>query len=380
MDESATPGIPEDVPTPSRPLEFGGLATTVVLGASALFVLREGAPFAAPILVSVLLAYALEPLVGVLTRGGLPRAAAALVTFVLVAAVLAGGSRIAKRQASAFLHDLPETIAAIKDAAFPPADARGGRPTGAIQNLQHAATSLQATVDSVSPPQRTRGARMTLDEPFDIRHYLLSGWARVVAAGAQLIVIAVLTFVLLLGGDRVKAKLVEVAGPRFDRQILTLDVIQVIEHQIQRYLVARVAISAIVAAATAAALWWIGVREPLVLGAFAGVLNVLPFVGPAIGVALCAVVAFVQFHSVEPALAAGAAATIVAALEGNLITPWLTGRAGELNTVAVYVSVLFWGWMWDVWGLLLAVPIMIAIKAAADHIEPLQPLGELLGR
>jgi predicted PurR-regulated permease PerM len=67
-------------------------------------------------------------------------------------------------------------------------------------------------------------------------------------------------------------------------------------------------------------------------------------------------------------------------LEGNLITPWLTSRAGELNTVAVFVSVLFWGWMWGVWGLLLAVPIMIAIKAAADHIEPLQPFGELLGR
>ena len=70
----------------------------------------------------------------------------------------------------------------------------------------------------------------------------------------------------------------------------------------------------------------------------------------------------------------------LAALEGNLITPWLTGRAGELNTVAVFVSVLFWGWVWNMWGLLLAVPIMVAIKAAADHIEPLQPVAELLSR
>jgi predicted PurR-regulated permease PerM len=78
--------------------------------------------------------------------------------------------------------------------------------------------------------------------------------------------------------------------------------------------------------------------------------------------------------------AAGGLATAVAALEGNLITPWLTSRAGEVNTVAVFMSVLFWGWMWDVWGLLLAVPIMVAVKAAADHVEPLQPIGELLGR
>ena len=72
--------------------------------------------------------------------------------------------------------------------------------------------------------------------------------------------------------------------------------------------------------------------------------------------------------------------TLVAMREGNLVSPWLTGRAGELNTVAVFVSVLFWGWMWGIWGLLLAVPIMVSLEAAADHLDPLQPVGELLGR
>ena len=78
--------------------------------------------------------------------------------------------------------------------------------------------------------------------------------------------------------------------------------------------------------------------------------------------------------------AAGGVAGLIAALEGNLISPWLTSRAGELNTVAVFVSVLFWGWMWDVWGLVLAIPIMVAIKAAADHIDPLQPSRESMLR
>jgi predicted PurR-regulated permease PerM len=260
-----------------------------------------------------------------------------------------------------------------------PRAAPRNRP-GPIQNLQRAAADLQATVNQAAGPRAGGAARVVVEDPFDIRDYLLGAWTRVLATGAQLLIVAVLTFVLLLGGNQIKYKLVDIAGPRFDRQILTIDVIRLIDRQIQRYLVARVSISLIVAAATAAAMWWLGVRQPLVLGAIAGVLNVLPFVGPAIGVAVCAVFAFVQFHAVEPTLAAAGAATLVAALEGNLITPWLTGRAGELNTVAVYLSVLFWGWMWDVWGLLLAVPIMISVKAAADHIEPLQPLGELLGR
>ena len=71
---------------------------------------------------------------------------------------------------------------------------------------------------------------------------------------------------------------------------------------------------------------------------------------------------------------------MVAVLEGNFVTPLLMSRAGELNTVAVFVSVLVFGWLWDVWGLLLAVPIMVAVKAAADHIESMKPIGELLGR
>jgi predicted PurR-regulated permease PerM len=120
--------------------------------------------------------------------------------------------------------------------------------------------------------------------------------------------------------------------------------------------------------------------EALALGLVAGVLNVVPFVGPAIAIAICAAAAIIQFHSGTMAAAALGVSGLVAALEGNLITPWLTSRAAELNTVAVFVSVMFWGWMWDVWGLALAIPIMVAIKAAADHIEPLQPLGEMLGR
>lgn len=95
---------------------------------------------------------------------------------------------------------------------------------------------------------------------------------------------------------------------------------------------------------------------------------------------LITLAAFLQFRTLEMTAAAGGIATVVAALEGNLVTPWLTSKAGELNTVAVFIAVLFWGWVWGMWGLRLAVPMMVAIKAAADHIGPLQPVGELLGR
>jgi len=378
MDEPASP-VAADAPNVAS-VSVRGLAGTVVFGAGALYVLREAGAFWTPILLAVLLAYALEPLVAAFVRCRLPRPAAVLVTFLVVALAILGCARLVKRQATAFVNELPNTVAAIKASAV---RRDGGAATdrgGTIHNLQSVATNLQKTVDGIAPVARDGAARVAVAEPFDVRSYILSAWGTLVETGAQLLVTAVLTFVLLLGGDAVKKKLVDIAGPRFDRQIVTIDVIRLIDRQIQRYLVARLAISLIVCALTAAAMWWVGVRQPLVVGAIAGVLNVLPFIGPTIGVAICAVAAFIQLHSVEATLVAGGAAGLVAVLEGNLITPWLTSRAGELNTVAVFVSVLFWGWMWGVWGLLLAVPIMIAVKAAADHIEPLQPFGELLGR
>jgi predicted PurR-regulated permease PerM len=141
-----------------------------------------------------------------------------------------------------------------------------------------------------------------------------------------------------------------------------------------------VLISAIVAAATGSALAIIGVNHAFVWGLVAGGLNVMPYIGSCVAVALITLAAFLQSQSLGMTAAAGGAATAVAMLEGNVISPVLMSRASELNTVAIFVSVLAWGWLWDVWGLLLAIPIMVAVKAAADHIEPLRPTGELLSR
>ena len=70
---------------------------------------------------------------------------------------------------------------------------------------------------------------------------------------------------------------------------------------------------------------------------------------------------------------------LITSLEGNLLTPWLTSRASRMNAVAVFISLLLWGWLWGVWGLLLGMPIMMVVKAVCDRVEDFQPIGELLG-
>src|SRR5262249_35439281 len=151
-----------------------GLAPTVVFVASAVFVMREGAAFIAPILVSILLAYALEPLVGLFMRASLPRWAAVVLTFAVVAATLASGARMARRQTIAFLDELPATVQAIEDAAFRDGSAERRRSSGPIHNLQRAATDLQAAINGVGTPASLLGRHVAVAERFDVRNYLLS--------------------------------------------------------------------------------------------------------------------------------------------------------------------------------------------------------------
>jgi predicted PurR-regulated permease PerM len=345
-----------------------------------LFVLREGADLFTPVLVSVLLAYALAPIVNLFVRWRLPRPAAVVLVYGLVAALAAGTIRLARPQVAALVGELPGTASAVSHAIGRHLRSRDGPPQSSLDRLQRAADDLRAAVEASAAKPPNDVARVAVVHRFRLSEYLADAWSTVLTAGARAIVISVLTFVLLLGSERIRQKLVKIGGASFERRKITREVLREVDLQIERYFVARILISAIVTVATAAGMHALGVREPIALGLVAGVLNVLPFVGPSVAVAICGVVAFLQFQSGEVAAAAVLVSGLIAGLEGNLITPWLTSRAGELNTVAVFVSVLFWGWMWDVWGLLLAVPIMVAVKAAADHIEPLQPVGELLGR
>jgi len=359
-------------------LRVRGSAFGFLLVAGAIFVLREGEPVFVPLLVSVLLAYALEPFVFALTRLHLPRVLAVVVLYAAIAASAVGLARGAQAQANGFVDDLPATIRDLRAAL---ADTSGSDPTSLVERVRRAVNEAQATLDAATVPVAAGVKRVSADAGhFDIRDNIVHAGRRAVAIAGRLSIIALLTFLLLVTGDFYKRKLAMLAGRRREDQQLTVDVIRTIDRQIARYLIVRVLISVIVGVATGIGLWWVGLAHAAVWGVLAGVLNTLPFIGPTVAVALITCSAYLQFHDVETTAAAAGVSALVAMLEGNLVSPWLTGRAGELNTVAVFVSVLFWGWMWGVWGLLLAVPIMVSIKAAADHIDPLQPVGELLGR
>jgi predicted PurR-regulated permease PerM len=116
-----------------------------------------------------------------------------------------------------------------------------------------------------------------------------------------------------------------------------------------------------------------------VWGLLAGVFNSIPYFGPVIVTGATSVIAFLQFGNLRMAIVVGAASLLITSLEGFLLTPWLTGRATRMNAVAIFVGLLFWGWIWNVWGMLLAVPMLVVMKTVCDHVEDFKGFGELLG-
>jgi len=137
--------------------------------------------------------------------------------------------------------------------------------------------------------------------------------------------------------------------------------------------------STVVAIATWLAFRALGVNQAAVWGILAGIFNSIPYFGPVLVTGATAVVAFLQFGTINMAVLVSGVSLVITSLEGFLLTPWLTSRAASMNAVAIFVGLLFWGWVWNVWGMLLAVPMLMVIKTVCDHVEDFKSVGELLG-
>lgn len=353
------------------------VALTTLAIAAAMAVLYWAREVFIPIVLSILIAYALEPIVRALTRVRLPRAVAAALVMVL----LTGGTGYLAYSLS---DDAAEVVAELPDAAIQIREImrrQRGEP-GAIQQVQEAAEQLQRTADEAAGPNPApRGVqRVQIEQPtINVREYLSWGSASAVAFVGQATLIVFFVFFLLVSGDLFKRKLVKLAGPRLDRKKITVQILDEINLQIERFLLVRVVTSVVVALATWMAFTMVGLAQAGVWALAAGVFNSVPYLGPIIVAAGTLVVAFLQFDSLGVALYVAGISLVITSIEGWLLTPWLTSRTARTNEVAVFIGLIFWSFVWGIWGTLLAVPMLVAFKAICDRVDDLKAMGELLG-
>jgi predicted PurR-regulated permease PerM len=384
--EDTAPAHPPP-PEPERlllhmPVDVRSAALAVLAVLAGLYTLAWAKAVFIPLLLGLMASYALTPVVDRLERWRMPRVFASAVLLVAIVAALSWTAWSLAADASAVLESLPEAAQKLRQIVQ---RAPGGKPkpAAAIEKVQQAAAELEkaAEASAASAVAATRGVtRVVVEKPrFNVQDYFWTGTLGVIGFAGQATVVLFLTFFLLASGNTFRRKIVKIVGPTFAEKKLTIQALDEITDQIQRYLLVQVFTSLIVAVATWIVFLWIGVEHAAVWGLVGGVLNFIPYLGSIVFTAGSAVVALLQFGTLESALLVAGASLLVHTVTGYVITPWLTSRAGRMNAVTVFVGVLAWGWLWGVWGLLLGVPILMVVKAVCDRVENLKPVGELLG-
>jgi predicted PurR-regulated permease PerM len=354
-------------------LDARTVALIVIALGVVIFLLEYMQAFLAPLAFGLLLFYALDPAVDAMERVRIPRWIAAAIALVLTMGTILGGAYALQDQAMTVINELP--AGARQVAAL--VERRPRTDPGPLDKFEQAAEELAKT----DKPKPAPGVvRVQVEEPrITATGLMWSGSMGAITAVNQLIMILFLTYFILLSDKMFRRKFVELAGPTLSKKKVTVEIIDDISSQIGRFLLVQIFTSVVVGVATWAVLAYIGLDQAALWGLLAGVFNSIPYYGPLIVSGGLSLVAFLQFDRFSMMIFVAGLSLAITSLEGWLLTPVLMGKVASMNRVAVFVGLLFWTWAWGVWGMLLAVPMMMSIKVICDHVDDLKPVGRFLG-
>jgi predicted PurR-regulated permease PerM len=322
-------------------------ALWVIAVVAVVFLLHTAKALFIPIVIAAVTSYALAPIVRWLEGRRVPAmAGAGLVLFAVLGAIV-GGAYALRADAREMVASLPQTVDRVQ--ALVAAQIGSGSHTR----------------EPVATSQLTGS-------------FVQQGVSAVLSFAGHLVVIFFLVYFFLISDHLLRDRLVEISGPDGAHRRTTATIITDINQQIQRYLLVLLVTGIIVAAATWLALAWIGVEHAAIWGLLAGLFNSIPYFGPIVVSGGLLVVGLVQDGGTTQALQMSGAAIVITSLEGWLLTPALMGKAERMSAVAVFLGLLLWTWVWGGWGTILAVPMLVVIKAVADHVDRLKPIGRLM--
>jgi predicted PurR-regulated permease PerM len=349
-----------------------GAALVILATLAVLFSLEVAAKFVIPLVVSVLLAYALNPLVCLFERLRIPRVVGAFLVITVLVSASSWSIYALRGQAQSIVTELPQVVARVSHAA----DRIAASGDSSFDSMRRAAEAVQRATrtDSENAPQVVVAA-----PTMSIKDVLMAGGLEVMGFLGQAVMVILLTFFLLLAGDKFKRKFVKVAGRTLTEKKITVQMFDEINRTVQRYLIMLLVTNSMLGAATWIAFRVIGLENAGTWAVGAAILHLVPYIGPLAIALATAVAAFMQFGTFSMAFLVAGTSLIIAAFIGTVLTTWMTGRLARMNTVAVFLSLLLFGSIWGVWGALLSMPIAVIVKVVTDHIEGLEAFSEFLG-
>ncbi|MEO6875907.1 MAG: AI-2E family transporter [Opitutaceae bacterium] len=187
----------------------------------------------------------------------------------------------------------------------------------------------------------------------------------------------VLFYLLLAAGDRPLQKLVSLM-PTLREKKRAVDISHEIQRGISDYLFYVTLINVALGVFVWLGLSLIGVPNAAMWGVCAAVLNYIPYFGPYVGIALVTFMGVLSFTTLSKGLLPGGWYLLLHLVESNLVTPILLGRRCLLNPVAIFVSLIFWTWLWGIPGAWIAVPILVAVKVTCERVPSLSAIAALV--
>jgi predicted PurR-regulated permease PerM len=341
--------------------------------------LRYAQDLFVPIVLAVLIAYAAAPLVTAIAALRIPRTLAAGLVVVLMVSVVGCAAYLLRHQATTVLQSLPEAATKVRR-KIQEVRAAPIQPVSALGSIRKTANEIEQVAQAASSTAGSGGvAKVQIVEPaMGTTDVLWFGSLGIIGIAGQAVLVLFLVFFFLASGDLFKRKIVRILGSTLLEKRVTVETLNEINRQIAHFLTVQILTCFIVGTCTAAALGAFGVQQPIIWGIAAGIFNSVPYFGPIIVTSALALVAFLQFESLGMVVKIAAVVLAITSLEGLLLTPMLMGRAARINGVAMFISILFWSWVWGVIGMIVAVPIMMVIKSVCHRVEDLQPIAELL--
>ena len=360
--DNPPPPVTDPLPAAEHPRNPMNVAIMGLFVIAVLYTVYFGRDVLLPICLALILSFLLRPVVRGLYRLHIPDGIGAAIVVVLLFGLVGLGIYTLIGPATEWVERVPRVV---RELEFKLSDLREGleRARKASQQIEQ----IAGAGDGATREVVVRGP--TLADQF---------LKQTEAVIANVVIMHVLLYFFLARGRQSLEALIGTMTSIDDRVHYAM-VAGTVQQNIAAYLATITGINIALGFATAGLMWMLGMPNPMLWGTLATVLNYIPFIGPAVVTAILFLVSVLTFDGLANILLPPVSFIALTTLEGNFLTPMIVGRRLSLNPIAVFVSILFWGWMWGIPGALLAVPILAIFKILCDAHEPLKAIGALLG-
>jgi predicted PurR-regulated permease PerM len=315
-----------------------------------------------PIVLALLLSYLFKPLLRWLNKWGIRPAFGAAILLLAVIAVIGYAVSFLAAPAAGWLEKAPYGVQQLQQKLLP------------LRKPMEQVAMASDQIEKLTAPTDPRAPATVTVKPNRITDSIVGRTQEIFVSTVLLLI---LLYFLLAYDEVFLTKVIRMMPTLRDKK-RAVSIAHEIESHVSRYLLTITVINICLGIAVGTAVGMLGLRNPVMWGTLVALLNFVPYIGAVTGIICMTIGAVLSYDSLSYAMIFPAVYFVLTAIEGNFITPYVMGRSLTLNPVIILLSLTFWGWMWGIVGIILAVPILAAFKIFCAHIEEMQPIAEFL--